>query len=174
MKIIEKVLQLEGGLVNDPADSGGITNFGITLPFLRQFQKTATEEDIKSLTKEAAIHIYLTLFSISKTQLLPMPLQPIFFDTVVMSGAKKAVVLLQRTLNLPCYNSGQYLLEDGILGEKTLNELLKIWEDFGLQVVNSYADIREEFFNAHADISPAKEKFLKGWIKRNNSYRVEV
>ena len=48
-EIIEKVLDHEGGYVNDPTDRGGETNFGIAKRFY-------PDVDIKNLTKEQAIN----------------------------------------------------------------------------------------------------------------------
>ena len=44
-KIIEKVLEHEGGYVNDPTDLGGETKYGITKRFY-------PDVDIKNLTKD--------------------------------------------------------------------------------------------------------------------------
>ena len=52
-KIIEKVLEHEGGYVNDPKDLGGETKYGITKRFY-------PDVDIKNLTKEQAKTIYHT------------------------------------------------------------------------------------------------------------------
>jgi lysozyme family protein len=48
---VNEVLRSEGGLVNDPADPGGLTNYGIS-------QRAYPGVDIAKLTKEEAIAIY--------------------------------------------------------------------------------------------------------------------
>ena len=50
-EIINKVLEHEGGYVNDPTDLGGETKYGITKRFYPDL-------DIKNLTKEEAKQIY--------------------------------------------------------------------------------------------------------------------
>ena len=50
-EIIEKILEHEGGYVDDPLDAGGETNFGITKKFYPNV-------DIKNLTEEQAKKIY--------------------------------------------------------------------------------------------------------------------
>ena len=50
-EIIEKVLEHEGGYVNDPHDAGGETNYGIA-------KRWYPNVDIKNLTKEQAKKIY--------------------------------------------------------------------------------------------------------------------
>ena len=49
--IVQVVLKHEGGYVNDPDDSGGETNFGIS-------KRAFPDLDIKNLTKEDAVKIY--------------------------------------------------------------------------------------------------------------------
>ena len=49
--IIEKVLEHEGGLVDDPKDAGGLTNLGIS-------QRAYPDEDIRGLTVERAKELY--------------------------------------------------------------------------------------------------------------------
>ena len=36
-RIINEIIRVEGGYVNNPSDSGGGTNFGITVAVARQF-----------------------------------------------------------------------------------------------------------------------------------------
>jgi len=52
---IPQTLENEGGYINDPADPGGETNFGIT-------KRSYPALDIKNLTKEGATAIYLKDF----------------------------------------------------------------------------------------------------------------
>lgn len=54
-KIIDKILVLEGGYVDDPADSGGATNFGITERVARANGYTGHMRD---LPRSKAAHIY--------------------------------------------------------------------------------------------------------------------
>ena len=48
MKIIDDILEKEGGYVNDPDDGGGPTNFGITLETLKEWRGdfTLTADDV--------------------------------------------------------------------------------------------------------------------------------
>ena len=48
---IDKVLEHEGGYVNDPNDLGGETNFGVS-------KKAYPDLDIKNLTRDEAKEIY--------------------------------------------------------------------------------------------------------------------
>lgn len=50
-KVMEFIFKWEGGYVNDPADPGGETNFGIA-------KRSHPDLDIKNLTKDQAKEIY--------------------------------------------------------------------------------------------------------------------
>ena len=51
---IANSLKWEGGLVKLENDKGGITNFGISLKFLKSINPNATEQNIKNLTMQDA------------------------------------------------------------------------------------------------------------------------
>lgn len=78
------VLAQEGGYVNDPADPGGETKYGITkrsYPYL----------DIATLTREQAIGLYyVDYWEASGAPGLPMPLALVVFDTAVNVGVSRA------------------------------------------------------------------------------------
>ena len=62
--IIARILDREGDEFTDhPADRGGPTKYGITMPILRKFlDREPTIGDMKSLTPERAIRIYRQFF----------------------------------------------------------------------------------------------------------------
>ena len=92
-KIIEVVLQHEGGYVNDPNDLGGETKYGITKRFY-------PDVDIKNLTKEQAKTIYHTdYWRRGRCDEVPSYLRHIYFDMCVNFGQGGAVKVLQRTAN---------------------------------------------------------------------------
>ena len=73
-EIIEKVLEHEGGYVNDPDDAGGETNYGIA-------KRWYPNVDIKNLTKEQAKKIYHTdYWRRGKCDEVPPQLRHIYFD----------------------------------------------------------------------------------------------
>ena len=91
--VIDKVLEHEGGYVNDPNDLGGETKYGITKRFY-------PDVDIKSLTKEDAKDIYKRdYWDKNKIDNLPDNLKHIFFDMCVNQGRGTAVRVLQRAIN---------------------------------------------------------------------------
>ena len=60
--LIPFVLRYEGGFVNDPADSGGPTNKGVTLNTFRSvYGRAKTINDLKRMTDNEWRHIQVTL-----------------------------------------------------------------------------------------------------------------
>jgi lysozyme family protein len=99
------VLGAEGGYVNNPADPGGETNWGIS-------RRSYPDLDIAHLTWDDAKAIYRRDFW-DKIQgdKLPPPLAMIVFDSAVNNGPARAAKWLQRAVGVT---------EDGIIGPATL------------------------------------------------------
>src|SRR5262245_28219558 len=59
MDIIDDILRREGGYVNNPADRGGPTNFGITQATLADWRGHAVSaDDVKNMSRDEAEKIY--------------------------------------------------------------------------------------------------------------------
>ena len=83
-KEIKKVVEREGGYVNDPDDPGGETKYGIS-------KKAYPKVDIKHLTLDDAVEIYKNDYWLpAKVEQLPEGLQGQYFDMVVNQGKVKA------------------------------------------------------------------------------------
>ena len=148
--IIEKVLEHEGGYVNDPNDRGGETNFGITKKFY-------PDVDIKNLTKEQAKHIYHTdYWRRGKCDEIPSKLRHIYFDMLVNFGKRGAVKVLQRAANAKNKNK---IDVDGGLGPATLKAI----QNLELERVRAYRVLR--FANLVIK-KPEQERFWFGWYRR--------
>ena len=112
-EIIEKVLEHEGGYVNDPKDLGGETKYGITKRFY-------PDVDIKNLTIEQATEIYKKdYWDKNRVESLPQNLWHIYFDMCVNMGKRTAVKVLQRA----AVNRGRNIEVDGGLGPATVDAL---------------------------------------------------
>ena len=63
--LAEEIVAREGGFVNDPADPGGATNYGVTLGTLRRLgldvtgDGQVTEADVRNLSREKAVEIFV-------------------------------------------------------------------------------------------------------------------
>lgn len=91
---LSKVLQFEGGYVNDPNDPGGETNLGIS-------KRAYPSLDISSLTPELVAPIYERDYWLAaKCDVLPSPLNFLVFDTAVNQGVSVATGLAtQKTVS---------------------------------------------------------------------------
>lgn len=105
LRALELVLRHEGGLVDDPRDPGGLTQFGIS-------QRAYPNVDIRALTKLKAGEIYHADYWLPiRGDELPEAVAIVLFDMAVNMGRDRAVRLLQRALNIP---------QDGLLGPRTI------------------------------------------------------
>ena len=165
---IDKVLEHEGGYVNNPLDLGGTTNFGISLRFLQSIQPQATCETIKNLTFEEAEELYFNHFWLSSNynEIKSQSIAEKVFDTAVNMGSKVANRFLQSTLNIIIFN-GKPLVEDGNVGAETINAInLLEGEDVDGNILKVYRLLQKEHY-AKIVIHRAEQlTFLKGWFNR--------
>jgi len=84
----EKLMQFEGGFVNNPKDPGGATNFGITQAVARSHGYTG---DMQALPVGTAKAIYQTdYWNLMLCDNLPDPLKYPVFDAAVNNGSGNA------------------------------------------------------------------------------------
>ncbi len=171
------VLGFEGGYVNDPADRGGETNYGITASTLESAKTKGwvpSNVTIKNLKLDHAKNIYKKgYWDVVKADSLPHPLDLIIFDMAVNHGPSAAVKLLQQSLNSILKVSSS-LAVDGIMGPKTLaavKDVISMDHNMWLQP-NSLVrylciDVlmnRVEFYTSIITNNKSQERFFKGWI----------
>lgn len=179
-EIIPIILKHEGGLTNDPADRGGITNYGISLRFAQSTKNKALldvdkdgdidADDIRKLTKEQAIKIYKMYFWDKPFKLDEEPSDKvalILFDAAVNHGNGGAVSLTQKALN----SMGYKLDVDGLIGPKTLGALRSADPD---KFVDAFLSVREKYYYAIVAKNSSQKVFLKGWLNRIASLKSAV
>lgn len=146
---VSVVIKLEGGLVDDANDPGGITKWGIS-------KRAFPDIDIANLTEEQARIIYFNHYWVpAKCALMPQRLRLIYFDMCVLHGLNAAAVTLQKALN----NVGQHVEIDGVIGYETLNAAVYLEPDR----LRSYRVLR---LSNIIQNKPLMEKFWYGWYKR--------
>ncbi len=149
---MEHVFEWEGGEVNDPADPGGHTKFGIS-------KRAYPGLDIGSLTKDQAARIYRRCYwdpIRGSDGLLDQDQANTLFDFAVNAGVRTAVLVAQRI-------SGTTM--DGSFGPKTLAAVTQhphFCVDFTLGRIRYYMRISNK--------RPKLRRFLFGWIRRALSY----
>jgi len=162
---VDKTLQLEGGFVNDPADAGGATNFGITQATLASWRGAGvSQEDVKRLTKAEACQIYkANYWDSNQCDKLPDSVRGVFFDAAVNGGGGGATKLLQCAIN----GCGGHCIVDGGMGPNTIAEANAVTGDLGQEFSNQ----REAFYRHIAANNPSQGRFLQGWLNRVQAWR---
>ena len=138
------VLVNEGGLVDNPSDPGGLTNFGIS-------QRSYPNVDIRNLTQDGAAAIYLRDFwkyDLVESQLMATKI----FDMSVNMG-HTAIRILQACLGVPA---------DGIWGPGTCAAVNTA--NYGL--INDYRLALGRYYQNIVLADPSKAQFLAGWLRR--------
>lgn len=181
-RIINKIIKIEGGFVDDPRDSGGVTNFGIT------FKDNAKElgkigitspDKMRLLTKEQAEHIYAKKYwdplGLDTVVQFDERLAEKIFDIGVNMGIGRAGLFVQQLLN--ALNDGGRLwpdiAEDGAVGPKTIQCLLDLYStrrDAGFSVFYKGLNAMQGAF--YIDLARRREKdeaFLFGWLRNRIS-----
>jgi lysozyme family protein len=141
---INRVLGIEGGYVNDPADPGGETNWGIS-------KRSYPNLDIASLTRDDAIAIYERDFwSKIDGDTLPPGVGYQCLDFAVNSGVGTALRALQRAVGVA---------DDGVFGPVSLAALKA--QDAADTIMRFLAE-RLMFMSGLSNWS----SFGKGWARR--------
>jgi lysozyme family protein len=154
LKAFDYMLKHEGGYVNDKADPGGETRYGIS-------KRSYPHLNIKDLTLDQAREIYHRDFwSKAKCEdISDENLALKFFDLVVNIGINQAVKLIQRALRA----AGTQVIEDGIIGSVTLAAINKSDPTDLLAALKSEA---AGYYRLIASINPSQQKFIEGWLRR--------
>lgn len=167
------ILVNEGELSEDAADPGGITNWGISLRFLREVASEAlkragifepiTEQTIRDLTKDQAIILYRSEFweSAPFEKIQNQTLANYIFDMVINHGMGQAVKLTQRAV-CACQKAKDYLKDDGVLGARTLMGI----NQCSFMLIPAMIAQRDGFYRRLVALNPARKVDLDGWLNR--------
>jgi len=124
--LIHEVIEKEGGYSNHQNDSGGETNFGITVRVARKNGYTGEMRDMPRSTAES---IYESLYwydpGFYDVSAVSMPIARELFDTGINMGVSKAAEFLQVALNAFNRQGKDYadIAEDGDVGPQTIKAL---------------------------------------------------
>lgn len=174
VKFIRKILVNEGGskITNDPADSGGLTKYGIC-------QKSFPHLDIRNLTEDQAIEIYIKMYCVPcmidafDDELLALHI----FDFAVNSGVSNSIETLQSLLKVKV---------DGRIGKITINaansdntiteRFIQARKDFytrlAVQSLNKYEVKIKRQATLNEKMTKTNYRFLKGWMNRINNLKL--
>lgn len=157
------VLKNEGGFVENSNDSGGPTNFGISLVWLRLMGFNVNVDYVKHMTQETAIAIYKKYWwdRQSYFRITDQSIATKLFDLAVNEGTSQAFKLIQRA----CWSVNGYrsLIDDGVLGEVSLTAINNA------QPALILASLRSEaagFYRSLVSERPKYEEFINDWLRR--------
>ena len=148
----------EGGFVDDPKDSGGATNRGITQKTYDEFRRAKGHptRPVRLCTLAETREIYQQFYDACSANALPSGLAIMHFDFAINSGPNRANRTLQQVLNVK---------DDGKIGPVTLRAV----ESSDLtQLIMDYAETRKAFYRGLAERRPKDMKFLNGWLLRTD------
>ncbi len=172
-KAVKMVLRHEGRLSNDRDDKGEITNYGVSLRFLRQAVLDMNNDgeinqlDIIELTIEQAKQIYFEhwwqrykYYEITDDDLAARVL-----DLSINMGAYQAHKLLQRAVNE--FRNIKRVAIDGILGAKTMHSVNDlIAKGYAKHLYDSLRDEAANFYVTIVSKNRTLRKYLQGWLNR--------
>ena len=101
--LIDRIVQREGGFVNNPSDKGGATKYGITQGTLSAWRGVPVSvSDVERLTVPEASAIYLKRYITDPGLdcITDPELRELMVDFGVLSGPKRAIIGLQTALGI--------------------------------------------------------------------------
>lgn len=170
-RIINEIIKIEGGFVDDPSDSGGATNFGITEKVARAYGYT---NDMRDLPRATAFRIYADRYweplQLSVIEQMSPHIAEELADTSVNMGVERAAEFLQRSLNLLNNRGKLYsdLIVDNDIGQQTIRALgdyLAIRGSEGdFVLVKMLNSLQGAFYVELSERREKDEKFIYGWF----------
>jgi len=160
---IGTVLAHEGGFVDNPADPGGRTNFGITQGYYDGLAAHGKVEplDVKDLTIDQAKAIYQQFWwnAFQYEAINDQTVATKVFDEAVNVGSRRMHKFTQQACNV----LGQNLIVDGNLGPKSF-EAINACDPQAL-----VTQLRSELATYYTNLANAKPElkiFLRNWLRR--------
>jgi type VI secretion system secreted protein VgrG len=164
------VAKWEGGYVNDPADRGGETIFGISRrahPHWAGWKMVdAGDRDSEALKRDAEKLYRMSYWGpILGDQYPSQKLATLVYQAAVNCGVSTAVRWLQKSLNA----NGANLKEDGKAGNHTLHAIHEAdRESATSKVVEDFKAFQKAHYYELAN-KPDQRRFLIGWLNRVNA-----
>jgi lysozyme family protein len=170
-RLIDALIDREGGYVNHSADAGGPTCFGVTEAVARAHGYAGP---MRQLPRSEAAAIYRRLYwqrpRLDEVARRSAAVAGELFDTGVNMGPAVAVTFLQRALTALNRNGTDYpdLVPVGRIGEQTLAALDRYFAVRGTSgepvLLRALEALQGERYLRLAERRPANEAFLYGWL----------
>ena len=171
----EMVMKWEGGFFNHKNDPGGITNYGVSLRFLKALDIIDGDvdgdgdidvDDILAMTPETAKKIFRRHFwDIPKLDSF-RPLTAFgFYDFAVNAGVPRATKILQMSIGFTGKNV------DGRIGPKT-RARISSFSDY--EVAMGMVEQRADWYRHLSSVKPSSRVFLRGWLNRTGDCKANL
>lgn len=157
----------EKGFVDDPADAGGPTKYGITQATLSRWRRAhVSREMVEALEPAEAMQIYREWFwkPLSCEKLTGLTTATIILNAGVLFGVGIAAAAAQKAARKAGHST---LAVDGHLGPTTVAALNSTDPR---QFAVSFACVLRERAEAICRKTPRDKRFLAGWLSRVDSY----
>lgn len=169
--MIDSVIEIEGGYVNNPLDPGGATKYGVTL---RAARADGYMGNMKDYPREKAFDLYRRVYFVKPGMDKVFECSPIIaakmFDAGINISPKKPIEFLQKCLNaLNGYNRPYPdIATDGIIGPSTINLLKHFLADrldHGEKTLFKAMDgLQAAYYINLANEVKSSRAFAYGWI----------
>ena len=171
-RMVDALIEREGGYVNHAADKGGPTCFGITEAVARAHGYAGP---MRKLPRSEAVAIYKRIYWLrprfDAVAARSARIAAELFDTGVNMGPAVAVTFLQRALTALNRNGTDFadLAPDGRIGAQTLEALDAFLRVRGIGsgeqvLLRALEALQGERYLRLAERRPANEAFLYGWL----------
>lgn len=162
--VVSDILRREGGFVNDPSDTGGATNHGVTIHTMRRLgidvdgDGDVDVNDVRALPRDRAGEIFK---------------QHYFVRPGYVNAGGASVKILQRLL----VKFGFHVAVDGALGPLTIAATQSSLKTAPDHLVDAYGIERRNYYYKLADTRVTSRKYASrkdggkgGWIKRSEEF----
>lgn len=165
----------EGGLIDHPADPGGITNYGVSLRFVEAHGLDINGDgfidrrDILALTPAKAADVLRKYFW-DAARLDAVPLTPgvVLYDGGINQGMRLALIQMQAACNAVSNDAPLYC--DGVMGSQTRAKIAAICALGRAPALVERALIeRAGRYRRIVRAAPQRAAFLDGWLNRVNA-----
>jgi lysozyme family protein len=160
---VPKILQEEGGFVDNKDDIGGATMKGVTLAVFRAYYGAdKTVDDLKAITPEQWMHITKSEYwdKVQGDKINNQQVADALFDWAYNTNPVIAIKHTQMIVGIDP--------PTGFFGDLTLG---KVNAADAATLCNAICDARQTFVENYAKAHPEENKFLEGWTNRINGLR---
>lgn len=160
--LIGRLIEREGGYVNDPDDRGGATNMGITQATLtahRGYRVTA--EQVRDMPREEAEEIYYNTYWLRPnfhTLGLSQYMEEFLLDAACHHGPRKAAELLQLAAGVK---------QDGMVGPVTAAACASM---VSADLAAYFLGARVAFLGEIIENNRSQAKYAHGWMNRMQAF----